>query len=239
MLVRELFTQLSYGELNNLAMSSKGDGTINDKHHGRIISFINSGMQQLYQRFVIRENTVLINQVEHISVYHLSKRFALSSGSEELVKYIVDLDGEPFDEDEVIRVLEVADSLGRARPLNQPDKPLSVYLPSPLRVQVPFPVANQGLYVTYQAKALPLGHSGMAKDEYLNQVIDIPAMFHEALQNYIASQVYLFMNGQENRLYGQEYFSKFELLVDQIKEDNLVNYTPDAPSTKFYDRGFF
>lgn len=238
MLVRELFTQLSYGEFNNLSFGNDGEGYLDKDQHGRIISYINSGMKQLYQRFVIREATVLINQVEHISHYHLRNKFALSSGSDEKYKYIIDLEGEPFNEDEVIRVLEVRDSLGRDRPINQPDKPLSVYLPSPLRVQVPNPVADQGLEVTYQARAAQLEFSGMKEADYLNQEIDLPASFHEALQNYVASQTYLFMNGQEYRSYGQEFFSKFELIVDQIKGDNLVNYTPDTPSTKFSDRGF-
>lgn len=238
MLVKDLFTLLSYGELSNLSMSSDGSGSITEEHHGKMISYINTAVQQLYQRFVIRENVVMLLQYEDITTYHLEREFALSSDSNAKYKYILDLDGEPFNEDEVIRVLEATDSLGRIRYINQPDRPLSLFSPSPLRVQVPSPVSGQGLAITYQAKAAPLLFDGLKEAEYLNQPIKIPSFFNEALQNYVAHLVYTFMNGQEYRMYGQEFFAKFENLCNQIKENNLTNYTPSTQTYKFSDRGF-
>lgn len=237
MLVKELFTTLSYGILSNLSMSNEGSGDIEDEYHGKMISYINAALTQLYRRFNIRENHLIINQVPHITVYHLKKQFALSSGSDELYKYIIDTNGEPFKED-VLRVLNVSDDTGRMRHINDPEDPMSVYLPMPLALQVPNPVANQGLAVTYQASAIPLEFAGLSKTKYLNQEIQIPKFFEEALINYVAHLVYTYMNGQEYRMYGQEYLAKYEMLCMEITGNNLVNFNPTTETNKFYDRGF-
>jgi hypothetical protein len=111
--VDQLFQNLSYGELSNLSMGVEGEGAIEEKHQPKIILHANEGLLRLYTRFLLLEKDVLIEQVEHITNYHLLKRFAESNWNpeEEPYAYIKDLGREPFEED-VIKILSVLTVMG-------------------------------------------------------------------------------------------------------------------------------
>lgn len=55
MTVEELFKQLSYGELSNLAVAVDASGTIRKDQQNRIIHFANEALQKLHARFPLRE----------------------------------------------------------------------------------------------------------------------------------------------------------------------------------------
>ena len=71
--IEDLFTSLSYGELNNLSMSADGSGSIEESKQPQILLYANEGLLRLYGRFLLKENDVLIEMVEHITNYHLKK----------------------------------------------------------------------------------------------------------------------------------------------------------------------
>lgn len=237
MKISELFYTLSVGELSNLAMSGEGSGTIRDKDLGKMVTYLNSSLKMLHKRFVLRTREALIETVDHITNYHLKKRYALSSNSNEPYKYIIDSNGTPFEED-VIQILEVWDCFGRSMYLNDPGQPESLFTPFPTTLQVPEPITRNALSVIYQADHVPYVYVGEDKTKALNQEIDIPGFLESALTNCIAYKVYSHLNGQEHMVKAQEYLTLFEGDCTEIEDKDLVSQSQSTTTNKLYERGF-
>ena len=241
MKVEELFRQLSYGELSNLSVGTDGSGAIQEDKYPQIIQHTNAALRRLFTRFPLREKDVMIEQVAHITNYHLRIRFAESYGADVSYPYIKDLPEEPFVED-VVRILRVHDSTGRPLMLNDVGNPQSLFTPQPDVLQVPNPHAGVALGVVYQAYHAPLvdGQDGTSTtpEEVLNQEVEIPAFLEEALVAFIGYKVYSNMNGQENLVKSQELMATYEAACAEIEAMDLVNSTFHTSHSKLEQRGF-
>jgi hypothetical protein len=237
MKVSELFYILSVGELSNLAISNEGSGTIREKDTGKLITYINSGLDLLYKRFILSTDELILELYDWITSYNLRKEFAMSSGSKQKYKYILDLPEHPYMEN-VVQVVEVWDALRHKLPLNDPGRHNSVYTPSPLVLQVPNPINGQYLSVVYQAKAKPLKALGLSQDDLIAQEIPLPDFLISALTNHVAFKVYNHMNGQDHSAKAQDYFALFEADCTLIEEKDLVSQTQSNTTTKLEERGF-
>lgn len=233
MKVEQLFKSLSYGPLSNLSLAAEGSGTILEAHQPRIIQFANESLLRLYSRFILCEKDVLIEQVEHITNYHLKKRFAESNWDpeEERYPYIKDLNGEPFEED-VIKILEVYDSNGVRLPLNDPEQPYSLFTPQANVLQVPRPMDGVSLSVLYQAKHPVLSHENM------EQEIILPTVLHAALLAHVAAQVFSGMSTQEAMQKAQEQVTVYENICSDAIENDLVSTSISQTNSRFYNRGW-
>lgn len=237
MKIVDLFRQLSFGELSNLAISDSGSGEILEEKHPQLIQYANDALLALHTRFLLNENDLLLEQVAHITNYHLKPKFAETSGSDAEYPYIKDLPDEPF-KDDVIRILSVHSVDGRQFPLNDTGNPNSLFTPQPNILQIPRPQAGQPISVVYQAKHRKLDDRDDSPDNVLDQDIEIPHYLENALQNYIAYKVFSHMNGQENTLKGQEFLSAYEATCLDIEQRDLVNQTTHTTHTKLEQRGF-
>ena len=240
MKVIDLFRRLAFGELSNLAIAGEGEalGTIVEAKHPQIIQYLNEGLLRLHSRFNLRQKDLLIEQVAHITNYHLRRQFAESSNDCSIpYPYIKDLPCEPFLED-VIRILEVHDQCGQ-RPLNDLGRSNSVFTPQPDVLQVPNPQTGAPLAIVYQARHEPIRDFKIREDEnLLEQSINIPFFLEGALQAFIGSQVYSHMNGQENIMKAQEYLNKNEAICLEVEEKDLVGQSVFNSHYKFEQRGF-
>lgn len=234
MKVSELFRRLSYGEFSNLSISSSGSGKIDKVSYPKLIQYINQGLLALYSRFILSEKTVLIVCLEHVVYYHLKRRFAEASGSNETNHYIKDLIQSPFEED-VIKILEVFDSSGRPRVLNDKENQYSLFTPQPDILQVPNPIRGQALGIVYQARHRPLVDEG---DDILSQDMDLPFFLEGALEFYVAHLLYSHMNGQENKITSQENLAKYEAVCAEVDSRDLANNTFATNHSKLEQRGF-
>ncbi len=230
MRLEELFEQLSYGRLSNLDLGSDGLGRIPEDKYPKITNYINEALNKLHARFVLKENVLIIEQVENITNYHLKKRYALTTQSDVRHKYIIDNCGSPFEED-VIKVLSVFDSTGRARVLNDHESNESIFTPRPDTIQIPNPRAGEALTVNYQARHAKLD------PENLEQEIDIPFFLETALFNYIGYLTYSDMNGQEQLVKAQELNAAYERECNDVEDKDLVSNTTTG-NTKFENRGW-
>lgn len=227
----DLFSRLSHGELSNLSIGNEGKGYIKDEDIPKMVAYTNEGLLRLYSRFILNTKQLMIEQVKHITNYHLNIKHAESTGAKGHWPYIKDLPGEPFIGD-VIRVLEVYDSSGRERVLNDKDDPDSLFTPAPQTLQVPRPVDGQSLAVLYQARHYEL------MDDDLHQTIELPFVLEGALRSYIAYKVYSHMNGQDNIIQGREHANNYESICLGIEVDDLVNETFATSHHKLHSRGF-
>ena len=231
MKLEELFSRLSYGELSNLSIGNEGRGAIREEDIPKVTAHVNDGLLRIYSRFVLSTKQLIIEQVRHITNYHLIPKFAESTGSDKPWPYIKDLPDEPFLGD-LIRVLEVYDSMGRGYVLNDKDDPTSLFTPAPQLLQVPDPKAGQSLGVLYQARHI------IVENEDLEQEIVIPFVLEGALQSFIAYKIYSNMNGQDNQAKSQEHLSTYDGICQDVEVRDLVNATFATSHHKLNERGF-
>jgi hypothetical protein len=234
MKVSELLNRLALGELSNLAIAEDPSHMLTEASHAKIILYTNEGLLRLYSRYMLRQNSLILEQVEHITFYHLKPKFAESSGSSEPFKYIKDLPNEPFTDD-VIKVLDVIGEDGVERPLNDQGNPKSVFTPQINQLQVPSPVDGQALSLVYQARHPVLKDTG---DTLKQQEIDLPFPLEGALQVYVAAKVYSHINGQENKQIAQEHLANFDSICVDLESNDLINFTHHTSHDKLINRGF-
>lgn len=231
--LENLFQKLSYGEFSNLSLGIDGDGSIEERHQPKIVLHANEGLLRLYTRFLLLEKDVIVEQVSHITNYHLLSRFAESNWNpeEEPIPYIKDLGREPFQED-VIKILSVYDSHGRQLPLNDNERVDSVFTPQAKLLQVPHPRDRVSLSLHYQAK-----HPALSIDR-LDQEVDLPEVLHGALTAFIASKIYGNMNTAESTAKSQEHGALYENICNEVTEKDLVSSSTSTTNSRFHLRGW-
>ena len=231
MKLKVLLSRLSFAELSNLSLGNEGQGIIKEEDVPKLVTHVNDGLVRIYSRFVLCTKQLLIEQVQHITNYHLITKYAESAGADVRWPYIKDLPGNLFTGD-VIRILEVHDIVGREYVLNDKDDPTSLFTPAPQILQVPHPKAGKGLAVLYQAR-----HDYIENDD-LEQEIVIPFVLEGALQAFVAYKVFSHMNGQENQVKSQEHLNTYDGICTDVEERDLVNVTFATSHHKLENRGF-
>ena len=231
MKLKDLLSRLSFAELSNLSLGNEGQGTIKKEDIPKLVTYVNDGLVRIYSRFVLCTKQLLIEQVQHITNYHLITKYAQSAGADVPWPYIKDVPGNIFTGD-VIRILEVHDIMGREYVLNDKDDPTSLFTPAPQILQVPHPKAGKGLAVLYQAR-----HDYIENDD-LEQEIVIPFVLEGALQAFVAYKVFSHMNGQENQVKSQEHLNTYDGICTDVEERDLVNVTFATSHHKLENRGF-
>lgn len=231
MKLSDLYTRLSVGEFSNLAIGSDGSGEIRPADKAKILVHINAGLLELYSRFLLVTKYLIVEMVENITNYHLISKYAETANCVS-IPYIKDLPGDPF-KDDLIRVLEVFDGCKCKLSLNDDNNCHSLFTPAPQMVQVPNPVAGKPLFITYQARHLPL--TDPLKP---NQWIELPFILEDALLSYVAYRVFSNMNGQDHMVKAQEQLALYERRVTEVEAKDLVNMSPNVNTLKLHKRGF-
>ncbi|MCF8861604.1 putative tail fiber protein [Agrobacterium phage OLIVR2] len=237
MKLSELFSQLSMGELSNLAMSNEGDGTIMDKWKGKLVVNINSALLAIYSRFELLSKDVLIELSGNRTLYPLEARFAeMNDDSAEIERFIKDGLHDKFTDD-VIQITSVQDFTGYQFPINDVEHQYSLFTPQPHVLQVPRPKLGVALSVGYRARH-PVIKWDITDNERENQEIILPFFFEDALHNYVAAKVFSSMTGQEHVAKSQELMSYYELNCVNIEDKDLASQTISTTNTVFHKRGF-
>lgn len=233
----EIFKQLSYGELSQLAIGGHdASGIIQESDYPKIIAHLNLGLLELYKRFDLRREEVIIQQHDHIGRYYLDSKFAESNEeSNEPVKYIKDSAHMPFT-DNVLRIERVVSECGADLFINDHSKYWTVLTPTYNSVQVPWPEKENIMLITYRASPDVIPSVNVIPE---TQEVDIPLSHLEPLLLYVASRIYAakpaLNNESSNR--GMEYLSKYELACKRIEDLNLVQ-TNNTENMKLQKMGW-
>jgi hypothetical protein len=231
MKLEKILEKLSRSELSNLAIGLEGSGEIEERNKLKIIGYINDALLQIHSRFILRERSVIIELMDHVTNYHLLPSYAKSSNdSKPTYRYIRDSECEPFIGD-VLKILSVWNSNGMQMVLNDSENPFSLFTPQPDTLQVPQPKQGMALAISYQAN-----HPEVTDDPDME--VDVPVFLISPLTNYVAHLVFEHMNGQEHLAKSQNHLAIYERLCEQIEEKDLVNSSVSTTLTKFQIRGF-
>jgi len=233
--VEDLFESLSFGELSSLSLSGEGSGEIQEAQKKKIILHANAGLKRIYSRFVLREQSVILNLYKHITNYHLEPRFAECYEPEgdddnEEIRYILDLPKEPFTRD-FLRILNVRDDQGNLLPLNNEDHPLSLFTPQSHVLQVPRPENGIALTVVYQAF-----HPELTGDT--DQHIQLPPSLEEALTAYVGWKVLGNMITQDAQAKSIEHKKTFEDICKEVVELDTIATSTTTSNTRFTRNGW-
>lgn len=227
----DLFANLSYGSLSNLAIGGEGSGVIPAQHEPRLVSLTNQALKLLSGKFLMCEKEVIIRAIEGRAIYPLEYEFAESNTAATGDKFIVDTVEQPFMED-VVTVLEIYDELNQEMAINDASDPWSLFTPSTTTLQIPFQNNGDFYYVLYQAL-----HPKLVTGD-LTQELKVPPALQPALQAHVGYQIFSGMNGPEHAQKAGELITLFDTLCAETEAKNLVRTSTSRSTCKFSTRGF-
>lgn len=229
MLLKDVFDQLSYGELSQLSIGGLGSGMINESNYAQVLSHVTLGLTALYKRFNLKERTVRILLSEDQTVYKINSKYAVSNtGSIVPFKYVYDSVGDPFTDD-VLKIEKVVTEQDYELELNDSSDMYSVFTTSTTALKIPLVLANKGpdlpeelfteyLDLTYRANHPKIDPEGL---DPATEEVELPDSYLTALLYFIASRVNnpIGMSGEFNA--GNNYAAKYEAECQQLEFDNL------------------
>jgi len=232
MLLSDLFDQLTYGELSSINYGGVDDEGITFEDFKRVVPHINLGLTELYKRFPLLLQEVIVRQYDQIQTYVLHSRFAVTNTeSTETIKYIHDSVYQPFN-DNILQIDRIFNEIGEELFNNESDPYIiyssqsqtsnrywSVSTPAFNTIQVPYPEKNNSMSVIYKAGHDKIPISGIDPTQV---EVKIPPNLEEALLFYIAARAYTSMGGDNIKI-GMAYTQKFEQSIMKVKELGLYN----------------
>jgi len=211
MLLSEIFSYLSYGELSQYEIGTGNDGVISELDFPRVTSLVNRGLIQLHTKLPLRLEQVLVETNHADPRYMLSSKFAASNlTSTASVKYIKDI-AYPF-QDNVIKIEQVFKSDDAELFLNDSTDPDTVYTPTKNTIQFANPF--DGLVAVFFRANHPILSMSRGIDPSVIEV-DIPDSLLEPLITFVSSKVVTAKGGTDGLQAGMALTNSFETqLID-------------------------
>lgn len=210
--VEELFRQLSYGELSNLAVAVEASGTIKKERQNQIIHFTNEALKKLHNRL------------------------PLIRTSEDIV--IADGDSDITLDDDVLMVESIISSTGQSFPfINIPSpttKEIRVY-GGVLHIPDGLLEIGTELKITYRKRHAVLDLITTPAD--LTQEITLLTELESALRSYIAFKVFSAMGTQDSVVIASNYQAMYEQAITEVLNSGLLSGEL-MPMSKLEMRGF-
>jgi len=231
--LQDVYRRLSHNEFSNLLISDEGSGDIRDDKKEQVVSLINNALDQIFTRFPIRTDSVLIKIIEGRIEYELHPKWAFSNQAlTDLGEpFIIDTPSRPFKGD-VIKILSVKDQFNEELPLNEEGRFNSVFTPRYNVLAVTDHIKRDVLGITYQAFH-PLIFATNS-----SIIVDIPRVILEPLAQYVAHQYYKTKNTQESKAAAQDHFNAYEMACQRIDQNDLIGSMTMNSGSTFEMNGF-
>ena len=209
------------------------DGVDNDQldaaGHPKLIRAINLGLTELHSEFQLKENSVTVQLYDQLTDYVLHSDYAVTNdGSSEPIKYIVDSQFKPF-QDDVIKIEKVFNEESFELPINDERYDYSVYTPDFQTLQHPYPNSNNAVFVHYKAKHVEIATTA---DPATTEVV-IPRTLLNLLSVWVTSKLLTTINQQE----AQQKLAEYNTLLFGIKNQPRLR-TDETANEKLDIRGW-
>lgn len=217
MRLSDVFDQLTAGELSQLNMGGIDNIGIQPCDYPKVVPHINLGLAELFKRFSLRRQEVVVQQYDEIQTYYLDSKYAqTNTNSIVYKKYIMDSVYEPFT-DNVLKIEKVINEIGEELYKNETDEYWSITTPAYNAIQVPYPEKENQMIITYRAAHDTI----LLKDlNPLETDVNISPGMLEPLLLYVAARVYANLtSGDGNE--GQMFMAKFESSCAKIEQLGL------------------
>jgi len=208
MIAQDVLDLARHSELGNTAFK-----ILSDENTAAIVSFINMGMIELYKRFVLRTEELILELEDNVTMYTLPSDFM----------YII----EAYKE-----VYEYSQFIQKQIPVNDEDSPESIFFPNHTQIQVPAPSTGAFISIIYVAKPQKVTVAA------LDQELDLPEVLIECLLHYIGYRGHLSIRG-DGQSENNAHFARFERSVVKAKELSVTTATDSyGMSERLSNRGF-
>lgn len=230
--VSDVYKALALTTLKSAGFITDDKIGIEDWGKPEVLALINEGLTRLHSRFQLKTNNCIVEMKEGRTDYPLQKIYSYEYFDPTKVQYpfIMDTPQEPFQED-VIKILEVYDSRGNRRTLNDTgSNSEGLFTPRPDTLQVLWPRKFEALNVQYQAKHPDVSEEG--------QYVDLPETLYSALENWVGYRYHTGLNTEGSTAKAAEYLQLYESICGEITNHALVGHTDSFTNTKFEKRGW-
>lgn len=237
MLISDLFTNLSFGELSNLSIGNEGNGTIKDSEQPKIVHYANQALTLIYSRFAHKVDYVNIMLVDGVTEYRLDPVHNVSDtdAGNTAVRFIQDTASDPFTGNFLkIRSVRDVEDLSEDLLLNDTRANLTVKTTSYDTLRIAEPEAGKMLQIEYQMRHSKLAISPVDPSEK----IEIFPLLEEALEMKVAQRVFSSMNGEENAAKAARLSQEFSSYLALMDDRDLLQLSSTADHDKLTDRGF-
>lgn len=230
MKLKEVFDQLTYGELSQMAIGGNAMGEISEANYPAVIAHIRLALTALYKRFPLKENRMVLQLQQGVLQYEINSKFAVSNTkSKSPLKYILD-ETNSF-KDDILKIERVYTGRGYELSLNEGSDALTLTTPSAFVLRVPTAIVHKlpdtpehfltdTLELVYRANH-PMIEVGLGYFDPERIEIELPYSHLEPLLLFVASR----MNnpaGMSNEFHaGNSYYAKYEAACQQLEQYNL------------------
>lgn len=227
MRLSKIFEHLTHNTLANLSIGNDDIGEVSPDKYPKLITLVNAGLIDLYTRFALRTRDITLQLSDTQNIYPLTSEYAESNTESVETKYILDAATYYKFTDNIISIDEVFNEIGQRVPLNDSERPSSVFTPSHAVLQVPSTSRENVLAIVY--RALPDEISTGVLDPSVEEV-DLPFHFLEAITSFIAWKMYTPLDGGDARdARGPVHQGNYLQAIQTIErtntglEDNFIN----------------
>lgn len=228
MKLKEIFDQLTYGELSQLSIGGGAAGQIRVEDYPRMVNHVNLGLTAVYKRFNLKQKRFTINLQPGQTLYNLSSKYCMANRrSREPVRYIDDT-ANPF-VDDLLKVEQVFSDSGYEFNVNNPVDMLSMNTPVQRQLVVPADIVAKKDYLPEEMRTDTLdvvfraNHAKLSAEDVEPEDIEleIPETHVEALLLFIAARVHTPAGIGESESTGNNYYAKYELACQQLEDQGL------------------
>ena len=244
MKLKEVFDQLTYGELSQLSIGGQAQGEITEENYARVVAHVNLGLSAIYKRFHLLEGAVRIQLIPGLVRYRLSTDFLITNTKSKMpVRYLVEEGGEFTDT--VLKVKAVLSETGVPLLLNQYGDSMSVTTPELTTLVIPDAIVEKAEYlpscyqtetllVKYQADhpriTIPLGYFDPSRVE-----MHLPYSHLEPLLYFVAARMHTPVGMEQEGAAGNNWFMKYEAACQRLEQENIQ--VDQGGSTDRFTRG--
>lgn len=231
MLVSAFIQRLTNTTLRNLGITdSVVSRTLNPEYREEIISYINSGLLELYNKFQLKVDSLFIELQEGKTRYQISSDHNMDIWKEpDREKYIWKTTEDKFTDD-LVKILLVRDHSAREIPLNDPNAVISVFTPEFNVIELPSHFPIQIISVDYQCK-----HKPVSKD---TDEIVLPDSLYDCLAYYVAAQCCSNMNSESGINNATKYSQLYSNSIQSFDELGTLEPKHTPSFKKFYLGGW-
>lgn len=265
MTVAELIENLLTGTLNNeLDRFTNDDFTVTEEKKKIFYLYINEGLTKLYSQFRLKVDELFLASVEGKTDYPITTEHFMSEWlAPTYDKYLWKDPVRPW-EDNLIQILDVFDHHGHKMPMNDSNHPFSVYTPESHILMIPMnPVGQYPIHKVYDFKedkvsyihpSNPMGypietrtlgmvytvtyqcnHTKITKDD---DSIVLPQHLVGVLHSYVAYKIFSNMNTESAVSNANKYLQDYQLSLQDLTAESLVQPEHTLFNNKFRNRGF-
>lgn len=216
MTVQQVITLAENSELRSLGSRTDTDA---------ILGYINLGMIELYKRFVLSTNEVIITlgvdgDVDNPYTMISDTLYKLPS---DYMKILAAYEEVPTGS--TMAIVEL--------PINEEENVRSINTVSWDTVQIP--LSTDGAYISIIYKDIPVQYSNTPED--LGANIALPVQVIEALLHYIGYRAHAAVTG-EIQAENTTHYTRFEASCNKVRHDGMLTGDDLGMATRLYTRGF-